>query len=118
TPEMVEQEKQMEQEKAKRKEPEEKERQQKEKQKLNEEREKILAKNVKLYAELDAVETPGNYDIFTSEVEAIDARHGQIGRYFPEYAIGVSGDYFNLGFMKGVKYAKAEARKKAKKESR
>ncbi len=69
---------------------------------------KFLERNKALFDRIDAFDVPEEYDLTTGELATIDRRRGQISRYFPEYAFYISGDYFSLGFQKGMEYANAK----------
>lgn len=81
--------------------------------------EKATAKRVQIYRDyagmfnaIKKVKMPTRYDLSIGEIEAIDFVCGEISRCFPEYAYSVAGKYFDYGFVKGMRYAKARAKKK------
>lgn len=72
----------------------------------------------KMFDAINTVDIPLRYDIGIEEIKAIDFVCGGIIKCFPEYALSVANNYFSYGFANGMKYAKTQARKKAKKEDR
>ena len=81
------------------------------------EREAELAKHSKLFTTIENVHVPTRYDMTVNEVIAIDFKNGQVSRCFPDYAYAVANDYFSYGFLKGARYAKAEAKRSIKKKA-
>lgn len=78
----------------------------------NEEHQTLIANQNDLFTKIEQAKIPPRYDIKIKEILAIDARNGQIGRCFPDYAFGVCSDYFSLGFLRGMRCAKANSRRK------
>ena len=81
--------------------------------------EKATAKREQIYRDysgmfnaIKKVKMPTRYDLTVGEIQAIDFVCGEIRRFFPEYAYSVAGKYFDYGFVKGVRYATAQAKKK------
>jgi len=68
----------------------------------------------RMFNAINSIDMPARYDLCIGEILAIDFVCGGIRRYFPEYAYSVADKYFKYGFVKGMRYAKAQARKKNK----
>ena len=64
---------------------------------------------------IESVHLPTRYDLGIEEIRAIDYVCGGASRCFPEYAFSVAGMYFDYGFVKGMRYAKAQFKKRQKK---
>ena len=69
--------------------------------------------HAKMFDTINNVHIPARYNIGNDEIEAIGFVHGQISKIFPKYTHEVANDYFCYGFAKGLRYAKAETKKKA-----
>ena len=69
-----------------------------------------------MFNAIKTIDVPTRYDLEIGEIQAIDCICGGISRYFPEYAFSVAGNYFKYGFVKGMRYAKAKAKKKQNKQ--
>ena len=78
------------------------------------EREQCYSDFARLFDAIGSVKIPNRYDLGTDEIEAIDLINGNIKRCFPEYVFNASYDFYKYGFLKGTRYAKAVAKKKAK----
>lgn len=70
----------------------------------------------RMFNAIKTIDVPTRYDLEIGEIQAIDCICGGISRYFPEYAFSVAGNYFKYGFVKGMRYAKAKAKKKQNKQ--
>ena len=77
-------------------------------------REQIYRDHARMFNAIKTVNIPSRYDLSIGEIEAIDFVCGEIRRYFPEYAYSVACKYFDYGFVKGMRYATARAKKKHK----
>ncbi len=99
---------QYEKEEAQKKEMVEKEAQQK----ADAKREQIYHDYARMFNTIKKVEIPTRYDLTIGEIEAIDSVCGGIRHYFPEYALSVACKYFKYGFVKGIRYATAQSKKK------
>lgn len=77
-------------------------------------REQYLHDYARMFNAINAIDMPTRYDLTVGEIQAIDFICGGIRRFFPEYAYSVAGKYFTYGFVKGVRYATARAKKKLK----
>lgn len=75
-------------------------------------REQIYRDYAGMFSAINKVKMPTRYDLTVGEIQAIDLVCGEIRRFFPEYAYSVAGKYFDYGFVKGMRYAKARAKKK------
>ena len=73
--------------------------------------------NAKLFNAISSVVIPGRYDLGIEDMEAIDFVNGNIKRCFPNYVFSASYAFYKYGFLKGTRYAKAEAKRKAKKKA-
>ena len=80
-------------------------------------RNQVYTEYAKMFDAINSINIPSRYDISTGEIKAIDLVCGEISRCFPQYAFDVANYYFCYGFVKGSRYAKAQAKKKVKKES-
>lgn len=99
---------QREKEEAQKKEMAEKEAQQK----TDAKRAQIYHDYARMFNAIENVEIPTRYDLSLGEIQAIDFICGEISRCFPEYAYSVACKYFDYGFVKGMRYATARAKKK------
>ena len=99
---------QREKEEAQKKEMVEKEAQQK----ADAKRTQIYHDYARMFNAIDNVEIPTRYDLSVGEIQAIDFVCGGVRRYFPEYAYSVANKYFDYGFVKGMRYATACAKKR------
>ena len=77
-------------------------------------REQIYHDCARMFNAIKNVEIPTRYDLTVGEIQAIDFICGEIHRFFPEYAYSVACKYFDYGFVKGMRYATARAKKKHK----
>ena len=68
-----------------------------------------------MFRAIEGIHVPTRYDLGVEEIQAIDYVCGEVRRFFPEYAYSVAGMYFDYGFVKGMRYAKAQFKKKQKK---
>lgn len=84
-------------------------------QKENANRNQILHDYARMFNAIETLDMPTRYDLCIGEIMAIDYVCGGVSHCFPEYAYSVSGYYFKYGFVKGIRYAKAQAKKKQKK---
>lgn len=75
-------------------------------------REQYFHDYARVFNAIKNVEIPTRYDLSVGEIEAIDFVCGGVRRYFPEYAFSVACKYFDYGFVKGMRYATARAKKK------
>lgn len=75
-------------------------------------REQIYRDYAGMFNAIKKVKIPTRYDLSIGEIEAIDFVCGEISRCFPEYAYSVASKYFDYGFVKGMRYATARAKKK------
>ena len=75
-------------------------------------REQIYRDYAGMFNAIKKVKMPTRYDLSIGEIEAIDFVCGEISRCFPEYAYSVASKYFDYGFVKGMRCAKAQAKKK------
>ena len=103
---------QREQEAAQEKERADKEAQQKEDEKRNQ----IYLDHARMFNAIKTIDMPTRYDLCIEEIRAIDFVCGGVSRCFPEYAYSVSDKFFKYGFVKGMRYAKAQAKKKQQKK--
>ena len=95
----------------------EKERAAKEARQIAEEkRNQIFIDHARMFNAIETINVPTRYDLCIEEILAVDFVCGGISQCFPEYAYSVASKYFNYGFVKGVRYAKAQAKKKQKGE--
>ena len=79
-------------------------------------RDQIYLDHARMFNAIKTIDVPARYDLCVGEIWAIDFVCGGIRQWFPEYAYSVASKYFNYGFVKGVRYAKAQAKKKQKGE--
>lgn len=70
--------------------------------------------HARMFSAIKTVTIPTRYDLSTEEIRAIDFVCGGISRCFPEYAYSVACKYFKYGFVKGLRYGTAQAKKKQK----
>lgn len=70
--------------------------------------------HARMFSAIKTVTIPTRYDLNTEEIRAIDFVCGGISRCFPEYAYSVACKYFKYGFVKGLRYGTAQAKKKQK----
>lgn len=103
---------QHEQEAAQAKEKENKEARQKEAEKRNQ----VYLEHARMFNAIKTVDIPTRYDLCVEEIRAIDFVCGGVSRCFPEYSYSVAGKYFHYGFVKGMRCAKAQAKKKQQKK--
>ncbi len=80
--------------------------------KATEKREQIYRDYAGMFSAIKKVKIPTRYDLSIGEIEAIDFVCGEISRCFPEYAYSVASKYFDYGFVKGMRYATAQSKKK------
>lgn len=85
-------------------------------QRAEEKRNQLYHDFAKMFDAIHTIEIPERYDIGTEEIEALDFVCGNVSKCFPEYTLWLSSNCFSYGFAKGMKYAKAQARKKAQKK--
>lgn len=85
-------------------------------QKEDEERNKILLDHARMFNAIKTLDMPTRYDLCIGEIKAIDFVCGGVRQWFPEYAYSVAGNYFKYGFVKGMRYAKAQVKKKHQKK--
>ena len=71
----------------------------------------------RMFDAIHTVDIPSRYDISTDEIQAIDCVCGEVSRCFPEYMLKAANHFFCYGFVKGSRYAKAQAKKAIKKGS-
>ena len=64
---------------------------------------------------IESVRVPTQYDLRVEEIRAIDYVCGGASRCFPEYAFSVAGMHFDYGFVKEMRYAKVQFKKRQKK---
>ena len=86
-------------------------------QRFTERRNQAYHDYARMFDAINAVKIPARYDINTGEITAIDCVCGEVSRYFPDYMLNVVNHSFCYGFVKGSRYAKAQAKKQSKKES-
>ena len=75
-------------------------------------RNQIYLDHARMFNAIKTIDVPIRYDLSIEEILAIDFVCGGISRCFPEYAYSVAGKYFKYGFVKGVRYVKAQSKKK------
>lgn len=75
-------------------------------------REQIYHDYARMFNAIKKVKIPIRYDLSLGEIQAIDFVCGGIRRYFPEYAFSVACKHFDYGFVKGMRYATAQSKKK------
>lgn len=80
-------------------------------QKAEMKRNQIYHDHAKMFDAINTVDIPVRYDLGIDEIRAIDYICGGISKCFPEYAFDVANKYFCYGFAKGLKCAKAQAKK-------
>ena len=81
----------------------------------DEKRNQIYLEHERMFRAIKSIHVPTRYDLCVGEIWAIDYVCGEIRRCFPEYVYSVAGMYFNYGFVKGMRYAKAVFKRKQKK---
>ena len=86
-------------------------------QRAEEKRNQLYHDFAKMFDAIHTVDIPSRYDLSLDEFQTIDYICGGVSKCFPEYALSVANKYFSYGFANGMKCAKAQARKKAKKGS-
>lgn len=74
----------------------------------------IYFDHARMFNAIKTIDIPTRYDLSIAEIRAIDFVCGGIRRCFPEYAYSVACKYFKYGFVKGSRYATAQAKKKQK----
>lgn len=74
----------------------------------------IYLDHARMFNAIKLINIPTRYDLSVEEINAIDFICGGISRCFPEYAFSVACKYFKYGFVKGQRYATAQAKKKRK----
>lgn len=77
-------------------------------------RNQIYLDHARMFNAIKVIDIPTRYDLSIAEMEAIDIICGGISRCFPEYAYSAAYNYFKYGFVKGSRYATAQAKKKQK----
>lgn len=80
-------------------------------QRAEEKRNQLYHDFAKMFDAIHTIEIPERYDIGAEEIKAIDFICGGVSKCFPEYALSVASKYFNYGFAKGIKCAKAQKKR-------
>ena len=96
---------------AKQKEQEEAQKKEEEHQECVQYREQFITEHAKLFDAINSVSVPTRYDIGNEDVAAIDFVHGKMLKMFPE-TFGAYMDFFKYGFLKGMRYATNEMKRK------
>ena len=77
-------------------------------------RNQLYLDHARMFSAIKSINIPTHYDLGIEEIRAIDFICGGISRCFPEYAYSVACKYFKYGFVKGLRYGTAQAKKKQK----
>lgn len=77
-------------------------------------RNQLYLDHARMFSAIKSINIPTRYDLGIEEIRAIDFICGGISRCFPEYAYSVACKYFKYGFVKGLRYGTAQAKKKQK----